>query len=84
MKKQIKIEKNIPIPPKWGVLSYVYPWTKMSIGDSIFQKCKTDKEQKSRVSKLLRAADRFCRKNNILRKFTARRVPGGVRVWRIK
>lgn len=67
------IEKGIPIPK--GGRPEVYPWAQMEIGDSLFFR------------------NRFHWDVNVMRwraekrhgfKFTVRKVPGGVRVWRIK
>jgi uncharacterized protein (DUF2249 family) len=68
----ILIEKNIPIPSTRGK----YPWGEMEVGDSIFiEGAKTS----SRISTLTHSYGLSNKK-----KFTVRKVDGGVRVWRIE
>lgn len=70
---EIKIEKKIPIPSGRGPYGK-YPWSQMEIGDSFLIPGK----KVSLVSSTMASAGRRLNK-----KFTARTVEGGVRVWRI-
>jgi len=70
---KIRIEKRIPIP----VLCHKdakYPWGKLEIGDSFLV---PGKRITSITSGMRRARRRY------KKKFTARTVKGGVRVWRV-
>lgn len=71
----MKIEKNIPIP---GVNTgkYKYPWKSMDVGDSIFVP-----EQKI-LGGAYSSAKAYGRKFG--KKFSARSVDSGIRIWRIK
>jgi len=75
------IDKNIPIPnndkkPRGYWLNIV---SKMSIGDSYLD---TDgKESNANGSKALNAFGQIGRKMGM--KFTARKVEGGIRIWRV-
>jgi len=71
------IDKNIPIPaPKTKWADIVAP---MEIGDSYLD---TDgKESNASGSKALNAFIQFGRKKGM--KFTARKVEGGIRIWRV-
>ncbi len=71
----IEIDRNVPMPakPHAGGRPSIYPWAELEIGDSFFV---PDKKSSNcgawMAGKLLG------------RKFSARTVDGGVRVWRIK
>jgi hypothetical protein len=68
----IAIEKNVPVPTESAKAKY--PFRTMVVGDSFF----VESDTKGRtVTKLLSAT-----RNYPDRKFTARQVEGGVRVWR--
>lgn len=85
---EIKIEKNIPIPKsKTGEARVLTGFPKilsqMEIGDSIFILVEESdmKRQFSLISGKAYSAAR--RKGFEGRKYSARRVEGGVRLWRI-
>jgi hypothetical protein len=67
---EFKIEKGVPMPKRRGRLS-LYPFGKMSVGDSIFL---------PKIRNASNLTQRFRKKGW---KFSARTVNGGVRVWRI-
>ena len=69
-----EIEKNIPT-----VRAYKYPFRDMEIGDSFLVPCVDDRAAKIDRSKISGAAWYLRPK-----KFSTRRVEGGIRVWRVK
>lgn len=82
MTDEIKIEKGIPIPiRKRGVGGgmHVLVVREMMVGDSVFLKCVDTKQQRSRSTYAAIWAKRLAPK-----RFTARMVDGGVRIWRIE
>lgn len=73
----IPIDKGIPIPTRCRGRAgrrLLFPFADMEIGDSFFVA--------GAASSVESAASRYGQK--LGRKFTARYVDGGVRVWRIK
>lgn len=69
----MKIDKNITIPEREK-----YPISKMQIGDSLLDDgCRKTSESKIRLS-----AKKHGSKYG--KKFSARKVDGGVRIWRIE
>jgi len=74
--KQMKIDKNIPVPPSAAGRPNKYQWRDMEIGDSVF----FDNEPKGAKSKPSTGAYVWGHKNNI--KFAARKEGSGVRIWR--
>ena len=73
-----KIEKEIPIPKKIGGNGRLskYPYKDMDIGDSFFV------EKQGVRGKAVQSGYHFARKHG--KKFTARPVEGGVRIWRVE
>jgi hypothetical protein len=71
---KIKVEKNIPIPPRGPRGCYKYPFDAMDVGDSFFVK--------GGVYKTLSASVRSAA-HRMGRKFTCRVYDDGIRVWRI-
>lgn len=81
----MKIEKNIPMPPKKGGGSKkgrpksdgrsIYPFDDMEVGDSFFADEKT-------ISVICSAIGAYKRNRNNGKEFTARKERSGVRVWR--
>jgi len=71
----MKIEKNIPIPEREVKHPY-YMWHRFGVGDSIF--LPTEKRYRGASAK----ADEHGRRYG--KKFTARIVDDGVRIWRTK
>ena len=69
----VKIEKNVPMGP-----ATKYPFKDMKVGDSLLDTV----DGPSNKSLLRAAALTWGRVNGV--KFSARRVEGGVRVWRIE
>lgn len=76
------IEKNVAIPtierPNRKTGAYKYPFAKMEVGDSFFVPINREKELKSVASSSSLYGSKLGRK------FTTRKVVGGVRVWRIE
>ena len=71
---EFKIEKGVPLPRKTGRDGQnLYPWPEMEIGDSIFLPGKTIKDSNAGLQ--------YGRAHG--KKFTARSVEGGIRVWRV-
>ena len=73
-----KIEKGIPIPPRSNIK---YPWGEMEVGDSFFVECEYSRKKHQSIGG---SKAQFIRHHKSKCKFTARRVDGGIRVWRIK
>lgn len=73
-----EIEKNIPLPAHGGKANY--PFAKMEIGDSFFERCSGEQRAKvhARLSVAATAAKRHGKGT-----FTTRLVADGVRVFRI-
>lgn len=69
----VKLEKNIAIPEKQKIAKY--PYDVLELGDSFYV-------QDGDLGRLCNANYREWRKSG--KKFTARKVEGGVRVWRIE
>ncbi|MBB4039134.1 hypothetical protein GGR34_000769 [Microvirga flocculans] len=69
----IKIEKGIPIPNAHRERRY--PWGDMEVGDSIFIPNTTSE-------RIAPTAHDYGRRHK--RKFSVRKVEGGVRVWRVE
>lgn len=70
---QFKIERGIPVPSARGAL-IKYPWAEMEVGDSLFFPAGNHPS----VSAI---SGQWATRHG--RKFTTRKVDGGVRVWRI-
>lgn len=69
----IKIDKGIPVP--LGYHSSVWPFEEMKTGESFLVPNEGDVR-----SRVYSAASYFGKRNN--KKFTVRKVPEGLRVWR--
>ncbi len=76
-----KIEKNIAIPSRRmyarGQSAKKYPFEEMKKGDSFMVKTTS----KTKIATVRTYANKIGRKNNL--KFVTRRVPGGLRVWKV-
>jgi hypothetical protein len=70
-----QIQQNIPVPPAAGAPRY--PFRHLKIGDSVLYAC-TDPQAKHRACK---AAYRLADHHDW--QIIARKLPEGVRVWRI-
>jgi hypothetical protein len=68
----MKIDKDVPAPVVTEAV--VYPFEAMAVGDSFFVEAGV-------LTRLCNAHGRAGRK--LGRRFTARRVEGGVRIWRV-
>lgn len=71
----VKIDKDVPLPSRSGFHSK-YPWEEMEVGDSFMMEGKTNT-----------SAHGHCyqwNKKLAPKKFVARKIEGGCRVWRIK
>lgn len=78
---EFKIESDVPLPATRSAgRAETYPWRKLEIGESFMIPYgdRTPKEASLHASK--RAFDAYQRTG---RKFSCRRVPEGVRVWRV-
>ena len=69
----VTLEKNIEIPEKQKIAKY--PYEALELGDSFYV-------QDGDLGRLCNANYREWRKSG--KKFTARKVEGGVRVWRVE
>lgn len=69
-----QIEKDVPMP----VSRSRYPFPQMKVGDSFFV------PETHVPARLMSAAISYAKRNTLAWKFAARRIDGGVRIWRIK
>lgn len=74
-KMSVKFEQNIPVPTAPGAPRY--PFRHLKAGDSVLYSC-TDPQAKHRACK---AAYRLAAHHNW--EIIARKLPEGVRVWRV-
>lgn len=77
------IEKNVPYTDAttyqgWGHRLSSYPFMEMEVGDSIF----IEGAKNTSTCKAYKAATAYSSRYRE-RKFSARKVEGGVRIWRI-
>ena len=72
---KIKIEKRIPLPPKYQERS-VYPWRQMRVGDSFLFPRGRKLEIARRQAQVAGRATK--------RQFIVRKTPKGIRCWRVK
>lgn len=83
----IKIEANIPIPPRGPLVSKgrpaLYPFADMQIGDSFMVPIKASDPQKQKrlAMRVTNAAYANARLHG--KKYATRVMDGGVRVWRV-
>ena len=71
----MKVDHNIPLPPRTYGRGKRYPWKTLGVGDSFL----APKESAASVRQL---ATRWGKKLEY--QFVTRKVPGGIRVWRTK
>ena len=69
----IPIDKDVPMPNPTTPDVTKYPWMKMEIGDSFFVEGSTSVRFNG---------TKYAAQKQTGRKFTIRRVEGGIRVWR--
>jgi len=74
----MKVEKDIPMPATTIRDGYKYPLNEMDIGDSIFE----PGPRNSNESKIRLSAKKYGAKTG--KRFSARKVEGGVRIWRVE
>lgn len=74
----MKIEKNIPMPPSKRGGPRKYPFADMSVGESAF----FENQPAGSLSNPSVAAAQWGARNG--RKFSARSIDGGVRIWRVE
>lgn len=72
--REFPTEKDVPIP-QISHKDVKYPWRVLEIGDSFFI-------ENGKMSSI--AGSKDWAQKQLRRKFTARTVEGGIRVWRIK
>lgn len=60
----------------------LYPWASMEVGDQFFVKATDGEDARNRQQRLCTLGIAFGKRTG--KKFATRRVPGGVRVFRIK
>jgi hypothetical protein len=70
----LKIENSIPIPPMAGT-KQIYPFKDMEVGDSVFI------PEANHDSKIVSAAKMHFWRTG--KKWTAKIVDGGIRIWRV-
>ena len=69
----IKVEKGIPMPTRGRGASSKYPWHDMDVGDSFAAPMK-DPHQAAATASMRQKPKRFL----------ARKIEGGYRIWRIE
>ena len=74
----MNIEKGVSVPPANRSGDYKYPIREMNIGDSILD----SGAEKTSSSKIRLSAKKYGDK--VGKKFIARKVSGGVRIWRVE
>lgn len=77
------IESSIPMPPKRG-RPCRYPWPGMAVGDSVFfpgQKA-SNKQIPKGSGNACASSKSYGHRNG--KRFVARAVPGGCRIWRVE
>ncbi len=79
MTEEFKIERGIPIPL---TLSEKMPLDEMKVGDSFFVATPEDKTQSQLRNHVSSTVTPYAKR--IGKRFTTRKVDGGVRVWRIE
>jgi len=79
MSNKYPIEKNIPIPIGGLKVSTEYPLSEMEEGDSFFVPSEPERSKKIQQSIMT-----YVHRNMFAKKFTTRRIPGGIRIWRVK
>ena len=77
MTEPISVEKGVPLPPEKRGRPTRYPWDEMNVGDSFLY---SKRHAMSRHASS--AASSAGRSRGWT--FTTRKVPEGVRIWRIK
>jgi hypothetical protein len=80
---RIRIEKGVAMPARHGTKPCPYPFMDMSVGDSFFIETSNGAAHNI-INRLNRHKARFMKENPVGYKFESRRVPGGVRCWRVK
>lgn len=76
-----KLEKAIPIPKRQTHFPRRYPWAEMEVGDSFF----VNKKSLGVDSRTLgNAGNNWAKRHELPNRYSCRKVPGGVRVWRIE
>lgn len=80
----IKIERNIALPPKRGNHGVCYPFDKMEIGDSFSVPTPKHRKVQSFASTLSSCARSWANAHGKKVKFTCRIQDNNVRIWRIK
>lgn len=80
---EIKIDEGIPVPPPgtFGPRASKYPYDTMDVGNSFFIPV-TDEAGAAVAKRRMRQSTAWANKRYAPKKFTARSVAGGVRVWR--
>lgn len=73
----MNIDKGLLIPPANRGGDYKYPIREMDVGDSILD----ESAQETKSSKIRLSAKKYGDK--VGKKFIARKVEGGVRIWRV-
>lgn len=74
-----EIEKGVPVK---GEIRTRYPFADMDPNDSFLVECEEDKRRT--VAANLSASARRFRESHYGRRYTVRRVEGGVRCWRVE
>lgn len=71
----VRIDKDIPLPPRsvGRPTAKKYPWDTMEIGDSFLHQASYITATTSAQRKALNG-----------RKFSVRRMPDGIRIWRVE
>ena len=77
---ELKVETGIPLPVDGKGRPRVYPWGKMNVGDCFLIECKHTNIKKLNTAKS--AAFVYGKRHQM--KFATRKVPEGLRIWRVE
>ena len=75
-----EVESDIPIPPGGTGHWHKYPWGDMKVGDSFFVPNPPDGQRNPAYSSVYNRG----RKGDSNSRYSCRKEPGGLRVWRVE
>ena len=82
--QQFYIEKHVPLPrPQIRPGETLYPWAKMSAGDSFFIPVNDADSADKIASSASNSGRHYVKKHGLPCRIATRKVEGGVRVWMV-
>jgi len=76
-----EVEKNVPIPVKVNPPEPLYPFDKMFPDDSFFVACDFKQPTLNKIYTAMSKANKIGKAEG--KRFTSRKVEGGIRIWRV-